>query len=198
MKNVKRIAIFAIGFGIGCILVGVFRIGMDGDEVETAEKEREGVAKGLVKRLMESDEGVPRPLPSGSPDYLRESRLLGFHTVPGATGKRFIWLLEIIDAPKLPPIRVVEEVGPEGRARGFRVTAADRVQVQPAEGTDEAALKARLRERGYRLDAAFETGWYVVTAGEVRPLTVDIMLQRLAPENHPWLVEAKPYPILRR
>ncbi len=190
LKDNQRWLVYGVGFALGCGLVALLAALREPPE----ERERGGLAREFLKSMV-GQSGI-KPLPEGSPQYLRRTRLLGFESFALEDGERRIWLLELIDHPEMPSVRVTERLTAEGESLEYAIMAADRLLARPAEGVATGVFANELGELGLRDVETWASGWHVVEIGSATMLALDQALDKLDPESQPWLAEAKPFPIL--
>lgn len=175
----EKVGVYAMGLVLGIVLVSLIQ-----RERRSGEESGGRFLGKAIESMIESS-GL-RNLPEGSPDYLRESRLLDYLlTLPDASGRfEYIWILEVEEGyPRVRVIEQLEQRGPEEPwvSQGFSIMAADQVLVQPAPGVEPEALDPYLQSLSWsRGDFFAGPQAWVVQLDESAPLSVPKAIRRLA------------------
>jgi len=171
LSQKEKLLVYGIGVVLGFLLLSYYqRTREDGD----------GGDKRFLTSVFQSliEEAGLRNLPEGSPDYLRDSELLGYlATRPDETGQfEYIWILSVREGH--PRIRVVEslKISPEKETLlsvGYRVMAADEILVSLQSGATVEQLDALLEEHAMQRISRYQsTGEWVVRLDQWDVLSV--------------------------
>lgn len=182
---------FGVGFGLGLVLIGFIHQRRAAQGPEGTES----MAKKVIRDVVSST-GV-KPLPEGTPEALRQSRLHSFDVIESPTdgSQTTVWNLEMLEG-MWPWIRVSSRIEPgDTEPSEVIVAAGDRILVKLREGIAFSRLDAFLEEKGYKhLSFYKSTGQYVIGIDPGLPLTIPVALKRF--QSEPEWVESADYHLI--
>ena len=187
----ERIAIFAVGFGLGIMLIGFIHSKRAADGPGGTES----MAKKVIRDVVSST-GI-KPLPEGTPEILRQSRLYSFDIIksPSDQSETTVWMLEMLEG-MWPWVRVSSKIVPDQEdTPEVTVFAGDRILVT----LQDTATLEQLNEVLDELDLEFlrtyqKSGEHVIKVDHGLPLAMPTEIERL--RRSPTIIKsAHPHPL---
>ncbi|MEM9026001.1 MAG: hypothetical protein AAGB06_03605 [Verrucomicrobiota bacterium] len=170
----ERLMIFGVGFGLGVLLVGFIHNRRAADGPEGTES----MAKKVIRDVVSST-GV-KPLPEGTPEILRQSRLHSFDVITSRQdgSATTVWNLEMLEG-MWPWVRVSskQEVD-QNQPPEVIVMAGDRFLVELKPGVARADLESMVRERNMEYLTYYKgTNQHVIGISPGMPLAIPLSIK---------------------
>lgn len=172
----ERVAIFAVGFAMGLLLIGFIHK----KRAEDGPEGTESMAKKVIRDVV-SASGI-RPLPEGTPEILRQSRLYSFDVIksPADQSETTVWMLEMLEG-MWPWVRVSSKVLPgKEDAPEVSVIAGDRILVALQDDATLDQFKELIAAKGLEYIRVYQkSGQHVIAVDPGLPLAIPTTLARL-------------------
>lgn len=168
--------VFGVGFGLGLLLIGFIH----NRRAAQGPEGTESMAKKVIRDVVSST-GV-RPLPEGTPEILRQSRLFSFDVITSNEdgSATTIWNLEMLEG-MWPWVRVSSKQAlDQTQAPEVAVVAGDRVLVKLKEGRSQEDLSEVIAGTDMSLLGYYEsTQQHVIGVDPGLPLAIPLSISRL-------------------
>ncbi|MGB0371234.1 MAG: hypothetical protein ACPGN3_07750 [Opitutales bacterium] len=176
LSGKERFMVFGVGFGLGLLLIGFIH----NRRAAQGPEGTESMAKKVIRDVVSST-GV-RPLPEGTPEILRQSRLFSFDVITSNEdgSATTIWNLEMLEG-MWPWVRVSSKQAlDQTQAPEVAVVAGDRVLVKLKEGRSQEDLSEVIAGTDMSLLGYYEsTQQHVIGVDPGLPLAIPLSISRL-------------------
>ncbi|MEM7674322.1 MAG: hypothetical protein AAF212_13340 [Verrucomicrobiota bacterium] len=170
----ERLMIFGVGVGLGILLVGFIHNRRAADGPEGTES----MAKKVIRDVVSST-GV-KPLPEGTPEILRQSRLHSFDVLTSRKdgSATTVWNLEMLEG-MWPWVRVSSrQEMDQNQPPEVLVMAGDRFLVELKPGVALADLESIVQKRNMEYVTYYKrTNQHVIGISPGLPLTIPLSIK---------------------